>query len=122
MQRDKLAIIILWAILGMSIYCPAYGEPVKDVLIVEGLIDDVLFSKIEDKKDFLSVTHLDFSNGQEIFLIGIHPGFSKGKMVKIRARLFIVISGISYYDLIEESQGIPPEPKKPPEPIAPGSP
>ena len=107
MQRYKLAILALWSSLVMVTGCGTFGKPVEQLRIVEGQVDNVVLSEVAEKKEFLSVTHVGFSNGQGISLVGVHPGLSKGKTVKLKIRFYKALRGTAYYELLDITAGIP---------------
>jgi hypothetical protein len=87
--------------------CSTLGKPVEAFRTVEGQIDYVGFSKVPYKDDFLSVTHIGFTDGQGVSLGGIHPGFSKGKTVKLDLKFYEVLRGTPYYEKLETPPAIP---------------
>ena len=87
--------------------CSTLGKPVEAFRTVEGQIDYVGFSKVPYKDDFLSVTHIGFTDGQGVSLGGIHPGFSKGKTVKLDLKFYEVLRGTPYYEKLEPPPAIP---------------
>ena len=106
MQRYKLAIISLWSTVGIIMGCGAFGKPVEPFRIVEGQIDNVVLSEVADKKDFISVTHVGFVNGQGISLVGVHPGLSKGKPVKLKVKFYKALRGTTYYEVLGVGAGL----------------
>lgn len=115
MQRFKLMLIIFGLIGVIITGCSTFGKPVEDLKIVEGQIDNVVLSEVANKKDFLSVTHVGFANGQGISLVGTYPGLSKGKTVKLKLRFYKVIRGTPYYEQLDISTGANSEQKQPQE-------
>ena len=103
--------IALWIIGGIITGCAMLGKPVEVFRIVEGQIDNALLTEIADGKDFLSVTHVGFTNSQGISLVGVQPGLSKGKTIKLRLRFYKVIRGTSYYEVLQINTGILSEPE-----------
>jgi len=81
--------------------CATLGKPVETFRTIEGQIDYVGFARVPYKDDFLSVTHVGFSDGQGVSLGGIHPGLSKGKMVKLNLKFHKVLRGTPYYEKLE---------------------
>ena len=80
---------------------------------MEGQVDNVVLSDVAEKKDFLSVTHVGFSNGQGISLVGVHPGLSKEKQVKLKVKFYKVLHGTTYYELIDITTGMAPKTEHP---------
>lgn len=115
MQRSKIYIFILLIIGTIIIGCSTFGKPVEDLKIIEGQIDNVILSEVADKKEFLSVTHIGFVNGQGISLVGTYPGLSKGKTVKLKLRFYKVIRGTPYYEQLDISTGTNSDQKQPQE-------
>ena len=87
--------------------CSTLGKPVEAFRTVEGQIDYVGFSKVPYKDDFLSVTHIGFTDGQGVSLGGVHPGLSKGKTVKLNLKFHKVLRGTPYYEKLEVPPAIP---------------
>ncbi len=109
MGRYSFAVIALWIIGHMLTGCGTFGKPVEELRVVEGQIDNILYSEIADKRAFLSVTHVGFSDGYGISLVGVYPGLSKGKTVKLKLRFYKVIRGTSYYKVLAIYSGTPAE-------------
>lgn len=125
MEKRTFVLVVLSLIGGIIAGCGTFGKPVEEFRIIEGQVDNVVLSEVADKKDFLSVTHVGFANGQGISLIGAHPGLSKGKTVKLKVRFYKEIRGTLYYKQMEISTSTPSapsEPKQPTESKQPASP
>ena len=63
-----------------------------------------------EDKQILSVTSVGFASGQGISVIGIHPGLTKGKKIRIQAEYFDNIRGTDVFKLLQvtvESDGTP---------------
>lgn len=109
MQRHRLALLALWSSLVVITGCGTFGKPAEPFRIVEGQIDNVVLSEVAYKKDFVSVTHVGFINGQGISLVGVHPGLSKEKQVKLKVKFYKVLHGTTYYELIDITAGMAPK-------------
>ena len=121
--RNSRIFLLLIMFIGSSIIgCSTFGKPVEDLKIIEGQIDNVVLSEVANKKDFLSVTHVGFVNGQGISLVGTYPGLSKGKTVKLKLRFYKVIRGTPYYEQLDISTGAKSEQREPSEMKQPGAP
>jgi hypothetical protein len=113
--NSRIVLFVLLFVGSFIVGCSTFGKPVEDLKIVEGQIDNVVLSEVANKKDFLSVTHVGFVNGQGISLVGTYPGLSKGKTVKLKLRFYKVIRGTPYYEQLDISTGGQPEQKQPQE-------
>jgi hypothetical protein len=71
------------------------------VVVMEGVVDNVVRQEIPQKKKIFSVTSVGFENGQGLNLVGIYPGISRGKRVKITA---IFVENINGSDLFSVQQ------------------
>lgn len=69
------------------------GAPVS----MSGEIDNLIRTELPYDKEMLSVTSVGFTTGQGISLIGLQPGLSKGKKVKIQAEFFENIRGTDVF-------------------------
>ena len=68
-----------------------------DLMVVEGLVDNVVRSEIPNKKRIFSVTSVGFENGQGANLVGLYPGISRGKRVKITAEFMENVNGTDLF-------------------------
>ncbi len=68
---------------------------------MQGEIDEILHRDVQDEKQLISVTSIGFRNGQGISLLGLQPGASKGKAVKISGEFWKNISGTDVFRLIQ---------------------
>ncbi len=66
---------------------------------VEGQIDNVTRGELPYEKKMLSYTSVGFVDGQSITLIGIQPGLTKGKRVRVRAEFIGNINGTDAFTL-----------------------
>ena len=66
---------------------------------VEGQIDNVTRGELPYEKKMLSFTSVGFVDGQSITLVGIQPGLTKGKRVRIRAEFIGNINGTDTFTL-----------------------
>ena len=107
MGRYRLTVIALWIVGEIITGCATIDKPVEELRIVEGQIDNIIYSEVPDRSDFLSIMHVGFSDGNGISLAGIYRGLSKGKTVKLRLRLYNVIRGTSYYKVLSIYSGTP---------------
>jgi hypothetical protein len=105
----KAAMLALLVMGGILTGCGMFTKPVEVLRVVEGQIDNVLMTEIADGDGFVSVTHVGFTDGQGVSLVGIHPGLSKGKTVKLKLRFYKVIGGTPYFDVLQINAGIMPE-------------
>lgn len=105
MRRGSLMIAAVCFLGSILASCGTFGKPVENLRIVEGQIDNIIIAEVAEKKDFLSVTHLGFTNGQGISLVGVQPGFSKGKTVKLKLKFYMVLRGTPYYEVLEVITG-----------------
>lgn len=64
---------------------------------VSGEIDNIIRTELPYDKEMLSITSIGFANGQGISLIGLQPGLSKGKKVRIQAEFFENIRGTDVF-------------------------
>lgn len=69
------------------------GAPVS----MSGEIDNLIRTELPYDKEMLSVTSVGFTTGQGISLIGLQPGLSKGKKVRIQAEFFENIRGTDVF-------------------------
>ncbi|MBI3358743.1 MAG: hypothetical protein HY201_01395 [Nitrospirae bacterium] len=76
--------------------------------IVTGEIDAIERMEVFlDEKKKLSVTVVSFASGQGIALIGLQPGLSKGKRVKIDAEFFENLQGTDLFRAISTTTESP---------------
>lgn len=65
--------------------------------VIEGEVDTVVRSEVPHDKKMLSLTSVGFANGQGITLVGIQPGVSKGKQMRVTAEFIDNINGTDVF-------------------------
>jgi hypothetical protein len=65
--------------------------------VIEGEVDTVVRSEIPYDKKMLSLTSVGFANGQGITLVGIQPGVSRGKQMRVTAEFIGNINGTDVF-------------------------
>jgi hypothetical protein len=66
-----------------------------------GEIDNIVHTELPYEKEMLSVTAVGFTSGQSVALVGLHPGLSKGKRIKVQAEFFENIRGTDVFRVIQ---------------------
>ncbi len=70
-------------------------------VFMSGEIDNIIHTEVPYDKEMLSVTAVGFVSGQGIALIGLHPGLTKGKRIKIQAEFFENIRGTDVFRAVQ---------------------
>jgi hypothetical protein len=76
-----------------------------------GEIDNIVHTELPYEKEMLSVTAVGFTSGQSVALVGLHPGLSKGKRIKVQAEFFENIRGTDVYRATQITTEPTPEPR-----------
>lgn len=99
----RAASLVLSVLVLFSVGCGAGFTHFKkgDPSSVSGEIDNIIRTELPYKKEMLSVTSIGFASGQGLSLIGLQPGLSKGKHVKIQAEFFENIRGTDVFKAIQ---------------------
>ncbi len=80
---------------------------------MSGEIDNIIHTEVPYDNEMLSVTALGFVSGQSIALIGLHPGLTKGKHVKVQAEFFENIRGTDVFRATQIATETTPETRSP---------
>jgi hypothetical protein len=80
---------------------------------MSGEIDNIIHTELPYEKEMLSVTAVGFASGQGIALIGLHPGLTKGKHIKVQAEFFENIRGTDVFRAIQIATETTPETRSP---------
>lgn len=99
-----LTLVILLFLLPLSQGC--FGSKFTqlksgDAASVSGEIENIIRTELPWKKEMLSVTSIGFASGQGISLIGLQPGLTKGKKIKIQAEFFSNIRGTDVFKVTQ---------------------
>lgn len=103
MVRLTRAVVVLLLILG-PLGCGGAGMSVMKKgtkASFSGEIDNIVHTELPYDKEMLSVTAVGFASGQSVALIGLHPGLSKGKRIKVQAEFFENIRGTDVFRAIQ---------------------
>lgn len=76
-----------------------------NLVVMEGVVDNVVRSDIPNKKLIYSVTSVGFENGEGVNLVGIYPGISRGKHVKITAEFVENVNGTDLFKVRQIAAG-----------------
>lgn len=76
-------------------------------VVVEGVVDNVVRSDIPYKKKLYSLTAVGFENGQGVTLVGIYPGISRGKRIRLSAEFVENINGTDLFKAVQVSSVAP---------------
>lgn len=75
---------------------------------MSGEIDNIIHTEVPYDNEMLAVTAVGFASGQGIALIGLHPGLTKGKHIKVQAEFFENIRGTDVFRVVQiATDGVP---------------
>ncbi|MFZ5864069.1 MAG: hypothetical protein ACOYXR_14690 [Nitrospirota bacterium] len=78
---------------------------------LSGEIDNIIHTEVPYDNEMLSITAVGFASGQGIALIGLHPGLTKGKQIKVQAEFFENIRGTDVFRAIQITTLAAPDPR-----------
>lgn len=97
--------IALFFLLLTLIGCggPGFTHLKKGSLVsMTGEIDNIIRTELPyEDQEILSITSVGFSSGQGISLIGLQPGLSKGKKVRVQGEFFGNIRGTDVFKAVQ---------------------
>ena len=101
----RAASLVLSVLMVLSFGCGAGFTHLKKgaPMSVSGEIDNIIRTELPYKKEMLSVTSIGFVSGQGLSLIGLQPGLSKGKRIKVQAEFFENIRGTDVFKVTQIS-------------------
>jgi hypothetical protein len=71
---------------------------------MSGEIDNIIRTELPyEDKEILSITSIGFASGQGISLIGLQPGLSKGKKIRVQGEFFGNIRGTDVFKAVQIS-------------------
>jgi hypothetical protein len=70
-------------------------------MIVDGEVDNIVRTDVARQKKIYSLTAVGFTNGQGVTLVGIHPGLSRGKRVKVIAEFTENLNGTDVFRVVQ---------------------
>ena len=99
MKPHLIGVLFICLVLS-ACFSPRLSQLEKGSLrTVEGQIDNVTRGELPYEKKMLSFTSVGFLDGQSITLVGIQPGLTRGKRVRIRAEFIRNINGTDAFTL-----------------------
>ncbi len=102
-SKIQFLLVLLVVSIFFMVGCGGYRSAIKPgtQYSVEGKIDNLFVRDLLYKKKIITVTSIGFINGQGISIIGLQPGISEGKKVKILAEFFENINGTDVFRALQ---------------------
>lgn len=100
MKPNVISVFFICCLVLSACFGPRFSQLEKGSLrTAEGQIDNVTRGEMPYEKKMLSITSVGFADGQSITIIGIQPGLTKGKRVRITAEFIGNINGTDAFTL-----------------------
>ena len=99
------AVFLFLLLLPLGCGGPSFTHLKKgSVVSMSGEIDNIIRTELPyEDKEILSITSIGFASGQGISLIGLQPGLSKGKKVRVQGEFFGNIRGTDVFRAVQIS-------------------
>jgi len=116
MTRNVGRRTVVFVLVALLLACagPGIANMKKGTKVTaSGEIDNIIHTEMPYEKEMLSVTAVGFTSGKSIALIGLHPGLTKGKRIRVQAEFFENIRGTDVFRAIHISAEPTAEPQSP---------